>query len=158
LDEVAPIPTEQLEDVYNGYGCNMSVRMSSVHALAITFDEALPLYGWLEDMDFSRQLASAGRIVRSNLLRGVHLGHKAGRSSGVRLGYSQIANPLYMVRKGTMTRGRAYKQIGRNILANAVKTLRPEPWVDRKGRLIGNLRGAVDAVRGQLDPRQILKL
>jgi hypothetical protein len=88
----------------------------------------------------------------------VHLGNKVGRSSGVRLGYSQIANPLYMVRKGTMERGRAYKQIGRNILANAVKTLRPEPWVDRRGRLIGNLRGAVDAVRGQLDPQQILKL
>jgi GT2 family glycosyltransferase len=158
LVEVAPIATEQLEDVYNGYGCNMSLRMSAVHALGITFDEALPLYGWLEDVDFSRRLASAGRIVRSNLLRGVHLGHKAGRSSGVRLGYSQIANPLYMVRKGTMARGRAYKQIGRNVLANALKTLRPEPWVDRKGRLIGNLRGAVDAMRGQLNPGQILKL
>lgn len=158
LDELPPIPAEQLEDVYNGYGCNMSLRMSAVHALGITFDEALPLYGWLEDVDFSRRLASAGRIVRSNLLRGVHLGHKAGRASGVRLGYSQIANPLYMVRKGTMARGRAYKQIGRNVLANAVKALRPEPWVDRKGRLIGNLRGAVDAIRGQLDPRQILNL
>jgi GT2 family glycosyltransferase len=158
LDEVGPKPLEHLEEVYNGYGCNMSVRMTSVRTLDIKFDEALPLYGWLEDVDFSRRLALAGRIVRSNLLRGVHLGNKAGRSSGVRLGYSQIANPLYMVRKGTMERGRAYKQIGRNILANAVKTLRPEPWVDRRGRLIGNLRGAVDAVRGQLDPQQILKL
>jgi GT2 family glycosyltransferase len=158
LDEVRPKPLEHLEEVYNGYGCNMSVRMSSVRTLDIKFDEALPLHGWLEDVDFSRRLAPAGRIVRSNLLRGVHLGNKAGRSSGVRLGYSQIANPLYMVRKGTMERGRAYKQIGRNILANAVKTLRPEPWVDRRGRLIGNLRGAVDAVRGQLDPQQILKL
>jgi GT2 family glycosyltransferase len=158
LDEVRPKPLEHLEEVYNGYGCNMSVRMSSVRTLDIKFDEALPLHGWLEDVDFSRRLAPAGRIVRSNLLRGVHLGNKAGRSSGVRLGYSQIANPLYMVRKGTMERGRAYKQIGRNVLANAVKTLRPEPWVDRRGRLIGNLRGAVDAVRGQLDPQQILKL
>jgi GT2 family glycosyltransferase len=158
LDEVGPKPLEHLEEVYNGYGCNMSVRMTSVRTLDIKFDEALPLYGWLEDVDFSRRLAAAGRIVRSNLLRGVHLGNKAGRSSGVRLGYSQIANPLNMVRKGTMERGRAYKQIGRNILANAVKTLRPEPWVDRRGRLIGNLRGAVDAVRGQLDPQQILKL
>ena len=158
LDEVGPKPTEHLEDVYNGYGCNMAVRMSAVRSLNLKFDEALPLYGWLEDVDFSRRLASAGRIVRSNLLRGVHLGNKSGRSSGVRLGYSQIVNPLYMVRKGTLERGRAYKQIGRNIVANALKTLRPEPWIDRKGRLIGNLRGAVDAMRGQLDPRQILKL
>ena len=158
LDEVGPKPAEHIEDVYNGYGCNMAVRMSAVRSLNLKFDEALPLYGWLEDVDFSRRLASAGRIVRSNLLRGVHLGNKSGRSSGVRLGYSQIVNPLYMVRKGTLERGRAYKQIGRNIAANALKTLRPEPWIDRKGRLIGNLRGAVDAVRGQLDPRQILKL
>jgi len=158
LDEVGPKPAEHLEDVYNGYGCNMAVRMSAVRALDLKFDEALPLYGWLEDVDFSRRLASSGRIVRSNLLRGVHLGNKGGRSSGVRLGYSQIVNPLYMVRKGTLERRRAYKQIGRNIIANTLKTLRPEPWIDRKGRLIGNLRGALDAMRGQLDPRQILKL
>lgn len=158
LDEVGPKPMEHLEDVYNGYGCNMAVRMTALSSLNLKFDEALPLYGWLEDVDFSRRLASEGRIVRSNLLRGVHLGNKTGRSSGVRLGYSQIINPLYMVRKGTLERRRAYKQIGRNIVANALKTLRPEPWIDRKGRLIGNLRGAVDALRGQLDPREILKL
>jgi GT2 family glycosyltransferase len=158
LDEIGAKPTEHLEDVYNGYGCNMSVRMSAVRALNLRFDEALPLYGWLEEVDFSRRLASSGRIVRSNLIRGVHLGVKGGRSSGVRLGYSQIVNPLYMVRKGTLERGRAYKQIGRNIIANALKTLRPEPWIDRKGRLIGNLRGTVHVMRGQLDPRQILKL
>jgi GT2 family glycosyltransferase len=158
LDGVGPRPTEHLEDVYNGYGCNMSVRMSAVRALDLQFDEALPLYGWLEDVDFSRRLVSSGRIVRSSLLRGVHLGNKGGRSSGVRLGYSQIVNPLYMVRKGTLERGRAYRQIGRNILANTLKALRPEPWIDRKGRLTGNLRGLTDAMRGQLDPRQVLKL
>lgn len=158
LAELAPRPPETLTDVYNGYGCNMAVRMSAVRTLDLQFDEMLPLYGWLEDVDFSRRLASAGRIVRSSLMRGVHLGNKTGRSSGVRLGYSQIVNPLYMVRKGTLERGRAYRQIGRNIAANAVKALRPEPWIDRKGRLLGNLRAAADVMRGQIDPGQILKL
>ncbi len=34
------------------YGCNMSVRVSVVGKLR--FDERLPLYGWLEDIDFTQ--------------------------------------------------------------------------------------------------------
>jgi len=150
--------SEVIEEVHNGYGCNMAVRMQPVRDNALRFDETLPLYGWLEDVDFSRRLAPSGRIVRSTRLRGVHLGNKGGRTKGVRLGYSQVVNPLYMVRKGTLARGRAYRQIARNIAANAMKTFRPEPWVDRRGRLIGNLRGAIDAARGKLDPRRVLQL
>ena len=40
------------------------------------FDENLPLYGWLEDVDFCRQLARYGRIVKNIRLIGVHLGSK----------------------------------------------------------------------------------
>ncbi len=149
---------ERIDDVHNGYGCNMSVRMAPVREASLVFDETLPLYGWLEDLDFSRRLAPSGRIVRSTRLLGVHLGNKSGRSSGVRLGYSQVANPLYMVRKGTLARGRAFRQIGRNLAANIVRTLKPEPWVDRRGRLVGNLKGVADALSGQIDPRRILKL
>lgn len=156
LAAAGALPPERLEAVHNGYGCNMAVRMRSVRERSVEFDEALPLYSWLEDVDFSRRLAPAGRIVRSNRTQGVHLGNKGGRSSGVRLGYSQVANPLYLVRKGTLGRGRAYGQILRNLLANAVKTLRPEPWVDRRGRLAGNLRAAGDMLRGRLHPERIL--
>ena len=38
---------------------------------------------------------------RANVLRGVHLGNKRGRVSGLRFGYSQIANPIYLLQKGT---------------------------------------------------------
>lgn len=158
LDAAPPLEGERILDVHNVYGCNMAFRMAPVRALELRFDEALPLYGWLEDVDFSRRLAPAGRIVQASGLRGVHLGNKGGRSSGVRLGYSQVANPLYMVRKGTLARERAYKQIGRNLLANAVRTLRPEPWVDRRGRLAGNVRAAFDAIRGRLHPGRILDM
>ena len=79
----------------------MIVRTAPVLAHGLRFDDNLPLYGWLEDIDFARSIAPYGRVVKSMLLRGVHLGVKRGRTSGVKLGYSQIANPLYMLRKGT---------------------------------------------------------
>src|SRR3546814_15339565 len=116
----------------------MASRLAPVREAGLLFDENLPFYGWLEDVDFSRRLASQGRIVRWNLCRGVHMGVKRGRSPGKRLGYSQIANPVYMWRKGTLTASRACAQMGRNIAANFVKNIMPEPWVDRGGRPRGN--------------------
>src|SRR5690606_38542508 len=98
----------------------------------------LPLYAWFEDIDFSRQLAPHGRIMRSLKLVGVHLGTKrSGRSPGRQLGYSQVCNPIYLSRKGTLSWSFSLKYVYRNMLANLVKTLRPEPWVDRKGRCAG---------------------
>lgn len=146
------------QPVYNGYGCNMAVRMSTVRGYALRFDENLPLYGWLEDVDFSRQLARHGRIVRSQRLHGVHLGTKTGRTSGIRLGYSQIANPVYLMRKKTMSPRHAAPQIMRNLISNTVKIFRPEPWVDRRGRLSGNLRALADLVRGRLAPQNVTVL
>jgi len=143
---------------YNAYGCNMAVRMATVRAHGLAFDENLPLYGWLEDVDFSRQMARHGRIVRSQMLRGVHLGTKSGRTSGVRFGYSQIANPIYLVRKRTMSVRHASVQIARNLAANSVKLFAPEPWVDRRGRFRGNVRALADLLRGRLAPQNILAL
>ena len=156
LGAVRSLDREQISIVPNGYGCNMTVRMKPVRDLGLEFDEALPLYGWLEDVDFSKRLAQAGRIVKSNRLRGVHLGIKGGRTSGFRLGYSQVANPVYLARKGTLERNRAIKQVIRNLLANLVKAGWPEPWVDRRGRLIGNVQAGIDALRGRLHPERIL--
>lgn len=144
------------EDVYNAYGCNMAVRLAPVREHGLRFDTALPLYGWLEDVDFSRQLAPYGRIVKSARLRGVHLGTKrSGRSPGKRLGYSQIANPVYLARKGTLSWPRAFSQISRNLMANFVRSPRPEPWVDRKGRLSGNVRALAELTTGRLEPSRI---
>lgn len=142
---------------HNGYGCNMAVRMRAIRRHRIRFDERLPLYAWLEDLDFSRQLAAHGEIVRFSRLRGVHLGTKgSGRGPGLRLGYSQVANPVYLARKGTMAWPLARKHMAKNLLANAVRSLSPEPWVDRRGRLRGNLLAIRDWMRGRIDPRRIL--
>jgi len=147
-------PSMPIEDTYNGYGCNMSIRLAPVRADDLTFDERLPMYGWLEDVDFSRQLAPHGRIVEIDAW-GIHLGLKKGRQSGLKLGYSQVANPLYLTRKGTMSGRRALMLLGRNLLANTIRCLRAEPWVDRRGRLKGNLRAIGDLVSGRLDPVRI---
>lgn len=149
---------QSVTEVYNAYGCNMAVRLAEIRSHGLRFDENLPLYGWLEDVDFCRQLAPFGKIVRNERLIGVHLGAKGGRTSGVRFGYSQIANPLYLWRKGTFGIDRAILQMSRNILANFGKLIRPEPWVDRRGRALGNIKGLFDLLRGRLHPRKIIEL
>ena len=113
------------------------------------------LYGWLEDVDFSRQLARFGRVVVAEATRGVHLGVKLGRQPGVKLGYSQVANPLYLIGKGTMSRRKGLVLMSRNLIANIVRSLRAEAWVDRRGRLTGNARAVLDLIARRLDPGRI---
>lgn len=159
LASFVPAAAEQpLTDCYNAYGCNMAFRLAPIRAHHLRFDENLPLYGWAEDVDFCRQLAPYGRIVASPRMIGVHLGVKGGRTSGVMFGYSQIANPWYLWRKGTVHPGGALRQTGRNLFANFGKSFRPEPWIDRRGRALGNALGLWDLVRGRLHPRRILDL
>ncbi|OCO98107.1 MULTISPECIES: glycosyltransferase [unclassified Ensifer] len=144
--------------VYNAYGCNMVFRFSAIAAAGTRFDERLPLYGWQEDVDFCRRLARYGRIVKSSALRGVHLGNKRGRTSGLRFGYSQVANPLYLFRKGTVSLKWALRLMGGNIAANLAGSLKPQGLVDRRGRLKGNTIAFLDLLRGRMDPLRMLDL
>jgi GT2 family glycosyltransferase len=143
---------------FTAYGCNMALRLAPIRAHGLRFDENLPLYGWAEDVDFCRQLAAYGLIVANPRMAGVHLGVKGGRTSGVRFGYSQIANPYYLWRKGTTHPSGALRQVARNVLSNFMKSIRPEPWIDRRGRAFGNVLGFADLLRGRLHPRRILEL
>jgi GT2 family glycosyltransferase len=137
-------------------GCNMAFRYSALRN--IRFDERLPLYAWLEDHDFRGQVERHGRVVRADALWGVHLGHKQGRVRGVTLGYSQIANVAYLAKKGTVPKPYLAKLVSKNLLINAVRSLRPEPFVDRRGRLLGNMIALGDLVRGRIAPERILAL
>jgi GT2 family glycosyltransferase len=150
-DRMRTVPTA------NGYGCNMAISLATLRRTGLRFDERLPLYAWQEDVDLSCRLAEHGEILRIEGARGVHLGVKSGRSDGRALGYSQVINPLYIARRvPAYTMRRAIAQMGRNIVANLMYSLRPEPWVDRRGRLRGNLLGLLDALRGRLFPEQVL--
>lgn len=151
-----PAPQEEsVRQVRSGYGCNMALRVNSPPLL---FDENLPLYGWLEDLDLSQRAARRGRVVKADGLLGVHLGTKGGRTPGVRLGYSQIANPVYMRGKGTLGRRHALRLMSRNILANLLGAIRPPPYLDRRGRLRGNLIAIRDVLRRRSDPARIMEL
>jgi len=158
LSYVAEKAPDRLTDVYSGYGCNMAVRLETVRRNGLAFDEALPLYAWLEDVDFSRSLSPFGRIVRAERALGVHLGVKTGRQRGERLGYSQIANPCYLISKGTCSWKKGLFHISRNIAANLYGTMRGERAVDRPARLYGNLRGIADLMTQRLAPSRALEL
>ncbi|HTI03067.1 MAG TPA: glycosyltransferase [Acidisoma sp.] len=144
---------------FSGYGCNMAVRMAEIRRARLAFDEALPLYSWQEDVDLSRRLAVFGNVVKLDAARGVHLGVKSGRGSGVKLGYSQVANPLYLVSKRAgYPLGRAAGHISKNIAKNLVRSAWPEPYVDRRGRLLGNLFAIWDLCNGRMSPQRVLDL
>ncbi len=149
---------ERLEAVFCGYGCNMAVRWSAIAAGRLRFDENLPLYSWAEDVEYSRQVAPYGRLVKANRLRGVHLATKRGRTSGLRFGYSQVANQVYLRRKGVITTRLAIQYGGRNVLANLRGLIRSEAYIDRRGRLLGNMVGLLDLARGRSSPLRILDL
>ncbi len=142
----------------NGYGCNMAVRLSPVRQHALRFDVQLPFYGWLEDVDFTRRLGVHGRVVKVLAARGVHLGVKSGRGSGKRLGYSQVSNPVYLARKGVISWHRAILSFSRNIISNCIHLPRPEPYIDRPGRLRGNWIALQELMRGRIRPTRVLDL
>ncbi len=138
------------------YGCNMAFHRAAIDG--IRFDERLPLYGWQEDLDFGARIGLSGRVAKADRLRGVHMGIKSGRVPGVRLGASQIINNAYLWRKGTMSLKRAIKFAARNVAANLRGSLRPEPFIDRRGRLKGNMIGLAQVLRGRLNPEYVERL
>ncbi len=147
-----------IKPAFSGYGCNFAFRVSVVAAYELWFDEDLPLYSWLEDVDFSRRIAKYGKLVKPGTMRGVHLGTKTGRTPGVRLGYSQIANPVYLKRKGSMTLRHVLEMTTRNTLSNLGHSLRPPAYADFRGRLKGNILAMIDLIKGRIEPNRILEL
>lgn len=151
-----PLAPARRRTVQSLYGCNMALRTSLAEGLS--FDESLPLYAWQEDVDYTMQLGRRGRLIQSDALAGVHLGVKRSRTPGVPMGYAQVANPIYLRRKRTIAISHAYTLMAKNFAANLVKSMRPEPWCDRRGRLSGNLQAIGDFIAGRLHPRNILDM
>ena len=161
LGGISSVPTLEAarpQEVYNTDGCNMAFRMDVLTKRKVRFDEMMPGYAWYEDIDFSRRLLPFGKVVMVPGAQAVHLGVKVGKTSGKRYGYSQVANPIYLARKGVVSWLFAVNRMGRNILANAVKSLKPEPYIDRDGRLRGNCLALRDWVQGRVRPDRILEL
>jgi glycosyltransferase involved in cell wall biosynthesis len=151
----AQSPRALRRDLVGLYGCNMAFRHAAIGDTR--FDERLPLYGWQEDVDFAARLP--GENIATDGFVGVHCGLQSGREQrGRALGYSQVANAHYLWRKGSLPGWFVLRLILRNLLANHVKALRPEPWIDRRGRLTGNWIALRDMLAGRDDPMRILDL
>jgi hypothetical protein len=153
LPRARPIVLRELGGLY---GCNMVYRVNAIGEER--FDEELPLYAWQEDIDFAARVRRRGRIVKTNAFNGVHQGVKDARLSGVRVGYSQVVNPIYLTRKGTLPARDAAKLVVKNIVMNHAKSPFPEPWIDRLGRCKGNWLAIVDVLLGRDHPKNILTL
>lgn len=142
------------EDVHGAYGCNMVCRREV--AERIRFDERLPLYGWLEDFDYSHQASRFGRVVRFGASRCVHLAQQTGRVSGFRFGYSQIVNPCYLMLKGNRITVRSL--LGTYWLPVLLRNAVSCGSRMRRQRLIGNLRGLAMVLRGRVEPEGVLDI
>ena len=135
----------------------MAFRMSAIGA-DVRFDERLALYGWLEDKDFSRTAKKSGRLVQCGALIGVHLGLKQGRVSGRKFGYSQIVNPWYLCRKGTLSMQEAWSNTLKALATNGIRTIRPESFIDRRGRFQGNVLAVRHLLSGICRPETAAEL
>jgi hypothetical protein len=149
---------QRITPTFLAYGCNMCLRLETIRDHNLRFDETLPLYGWYEDWDFSGQMSSYGTIAHISNACGVHLSVKIGRITGVRMGYAQVANPIYLARKGTFLWSNVFRFIVGPFLKNLVRSVAPESHVDRLGRFRGNLTAFRDLLTGKLTPGQITEL
>lgn len=152
---LAPPPLSERR-VIGLYGCNMAIRLSAAEDLR--FDEALPLYGWQEDLDFGARLSKRGAVIKTTAFSGVHRGVKSARPKERGLGYAQIANPVYLMRQGDIPASYLMRVMTRNIAANHIGAFTRKPAVDRLGRMTGNWRAVADLLRGRLSPSRATTL
>jgi len=138
------------------YGCNMAFK--GTVARVERLDENLPLYGWQEDYDYCSRALKYGGLIYNPACIGVHMGISSGRTSGVRFGYSQIANPIYLYKKNTMPFKKVYQLISRNILSNFIRTILLNDQKDYRGRLYGNFKAICDLVLSKCHPLNVKNL
>jgi GT2 family glycosyltransferase len=142
------------------YGCNFAVRWQACSDLR--FDERLPLYSWLEDLDYAIQARRRGEIYWLVGSVVVHRGsNSGGRLQHRRFGYSQVANPLWLREKGSFSLGMTIKLILPPVAKNLALSLRVgERGALRRTRLQGNVRALRDVLRnaGKATPEAIVDM
>ena len=138
------------------YGCNMAYRCSAIEN--VRFDEKLPLYSWLEDLDFSHNAGEMGALRSYNSLLGVHMGSKGGKVLDRLYGVSQIMNSVYLYRKGSIGFGLLMRFTIAPFIKNACMSLFTSPFTDHKQRLKGNLFALKKLMNGECDPSIISRM
>jgi GT2 family glycosyltransferase len=156
IAEYSPAPNREVREMTGLYGCNMAMRASI--AQAVRFDERLRLYALFEDVDFGERMKKHGRVVSFPDCRLVHLAVRSGRISARRMGYAQIANPVYLLRKGSVNRTYLLILLRNVVLANLAGLLiahRGKSRLQRMGQLAGNVRAILDLIRFGAQPERI---
>ena len=157
LRKTMPV-TRELSGRY-AEGCNGIIACRTANIGSIRFDEPLPLYGWQEDLDFCGALRRSGRLVRTNLVWGIHLRTKRGKGSEVRTRvFTGCQSSLYCSGRATCHLPMHSNWLRRTSSPTRIKSIRPESYVDRRGRLRGNFIGMFHLMTGRLTPEYILKL
>lgn len=148
---------ENVSLTWTTYGCNMAVRPSVTEH--VQFDERLPLYAWLEDLDFAASCGRFGKVAKYNCAQIVHLGTKSGRVSERRVGFSQIMNSYYIARKSNLTYRKMFVSYwAKPFLSNLTMSLLPQKHINRRERLIGNLKALVGVLQGRCAPEDVLRV
>jgi GT2 family glycosyltransferase len=141
----------------DAFGATMSVRRAVLQTAR--FDERLPLYSYMEDLDFAAQCTAYGRLAYCHNARLVHLYAPGGRLPGLCIGFAQVMNPAYLWRKGTCPTGFLLRRLAQHLAANALKSLHPRHSTpDRRARLAGNLRAVRSLLRGRIAPEDMAAL
>lgn len=139
------------------YGCNFAFRTAAAPRPA--FDARLPLYSWLEDHDFARRLMPSGPLA---MVEDCVIVHRAaasgGRTQHVRLGYSQVMNPIYLKVKGSFPLWLMLYELGRPVLKNLLRAAAGRESVWRRRRLHGNALALRDVLAGRITPERITML
>ncbi|MFT3860521.1 glycosyltransferase family 2 protein [Micropruina sp.] len=139
------------------YGCNFAFRLAAVPDMR--FDERLPLYSWLEDHDFARRLMRRGELAKVDDCVIVHRGAgSGGRTNHVRLGYSQVMNPIYLHRKGSFPLWLMMLETVPRTMKNVVRAVFGSEKEWRRARVRGNLLALGDALIGRITPERITEL
>lgn len=138
------------------YGCNMAIRREAI--AAIPFDEALPLYSWLEDLDVARRLAGIGEVVFDSRCVVAHQGNASGgRTQHIRFGYSSVANPIHLKVKGSLGWSDLARLVGKPAVANLRGLFSADrSW--RSQRLRGQAMAVQDFLCRRMSPGRITEL
>ncbi|GAA5440891.1 glycosyltransferase family 2 protein [Deinococcus caeni] len=146
------------------YGCNMTLRTAAVRQEQ--FDERLILYAYLEDRDYAAHIARHGRIVGYTAAKLIHFGSRSGRVSEKLMGYTQMMNSTYLLRKGVLT-PKEYGRLGLGTLgANLLRTLGIKhngeadilDRATRRLRLQGNVLAIKDIMLYGIQPERVALL
>jgi glycosyltransferase involved in cell wall biosynthesis len=151
-------PEDRFGEGRIGLGCSMNVRRWVLDK--VRFDERLALYGRLEDADFAAQTIHLGKQGTYFASRVCHLMEKQGRLPGKAYGFSQVMNPYYLWRKGSMpsfwevVRAHWWIAFG----SNTWGMVRPRRPIDHWGRLRGNFLAIWFILRGKVEPEYVEKI